>query len=50
MRICSGYECVAEADNDAECVQQAVDFFWQVGFGHTTSLKAINWKDSALVD
>ena len=44
------YEYVDEGENDAETVQEDLNFFWLAGFGRTLSQLAKNWKSGVLVD
>jgi hypothetical protein len=44
------YEYIEEGQNDADVVQEAVDFFWLVGFSFTLSQLPQNWKSGVLID
>lgn len=44
------YEFIEEAENDDDAVKLALDYFWLLGFSHSDSPKAANWKHNVLVD
>ena len=44
------YEYVEEGENDADTVQEALDFFHLTGFGFVPGQLAKNWKSSILLD
>ncbi|OIW29682.1 hypothetical protein CONLIGDRAFT_654182 [Coniochaeta ligniaria NRRL 30616] len=43
-------EFIEEGENDPEVVQKVLEFFWEVGFAHTLSPAARNWKSGVLTD